>query len=51
VIAIGGVTLENSAECLHAGAAGIAAIRMFQQTPESTELKTAVERLHSIGER
>ena len=34
VIAIGGVTLENSAECVHAGAAGIAAIRMFQQTWE-----------------
>jgi thiamine-phosphate pyrophosphorylase len=51
VIAIGGVTLENSAECLYAGAAGIAAIRMFQQTWEPTELKTVVERLHSIGER
>jgi thiamine-phosphate pyrophosphorylase len=51
VIAIGGVTLENSAKCLHAGAAGIAAIRMFQQTWEPAELKTVVERLHSIEER
>jgi thiamine-phosphate pyrophosphorylase len=51
VIAIGGVTLENSAECLHAGAAGIAAIRMFQQTWEPAKLKKAVKRLHSIGQR
>jgi thiamine-phosphate pyrophosphorylase len=50
VIAIGGVTLENSGECFHAGAAGIAAIRIFQQTWPA-ELKTVVERLHSIGGR
>jgi thiamine-phosphate pyrophosphorylase len=31
VLAIGGVNLENSAECIAAGAAGIAAIRLFQQ--------------------
>jgi thiamine-phosphate pyrophosphorylase len=30
VIGIGGVTLENAAECLASGAAGIAAIRLFQ---------------------
>ena len=51
VIAIGGVTLQNSEECFHAGAAGIAAIRMFQQTWEPAELKKAVKRLHSIGQR
>jgi thiamine-phosphate pyrophosphorylase len=50
VIAIGGVTLENSAECLHAGTAGIAAIRMFQQTREPAELKKVVKSLHSIGQ-
>jgi thiamine-phosphate pyrophosphorylase len=31
VIAIGGITLQNAASCIHAGAAGLAAIRLFQE--------------------
>jgi thiamine-phosphate pyrophosphorylase len=34
VVAIGGVTQENADACLGAGAAGIAAIRLFQETAD-----------------
>jgi thiamine-phosphate pyrophosphorylase len=36
VLAIGGVTLHNAKSCLQAGAAGIAAIRLFQQNDIAT---------------
>ena len=42
VIAIGGITLENARACRDAGAAGIAAIRLFQQNGDLAEIVTSL---------
>jgi thiamine-phosphate pyrophosphorylase len=48
VIAIGGVNEENAEECLRAGAAGIAAIRLFQETRDPAALRHAIARIHNL---
>jgi thiamine-phosphate pyrophosphorylase len=47
VLAIGGVNLENVRECLASGAAGVAAIRLFQ---EAKDVAGLIGRLRAIRE-
>lgn len=48
VIAIGGVNEGNGAECVYAGAAGIAAIRFFQEAGKPETLNGQVARFHQM---
>lgn len=48
VIAIGGVDSGNAGECLRAGAAGIAAIRLFQEPRAARPLAERIAALHAL---
>ena len=49
VIAIGGVDEENAIPCIRAGAAGVAAIRMFQESRDEKNLRDWISRFHALA--
>ncbi len=48
VIAIGGVNDSTAAQCVKAGAAGIAAIRMIQEATDMKALAAAIRLIHHV---
>jgi thiamine monophosphate synthase len=49
VIAIGGADEVNAQDCVRAGAAGIAAIRMFQEASDARVLAGAVQTIQGCS--
>jgi thiamine-phosphate pyrophosphorylase len=49
VLPVGGIGEKEAPECLRAGGAGLAAIRLFQEPREPEAFKDLVARLHELG--